>query len=66
MKNLLKVLAVLLLLLAPGTLGYIFHESSLGPIVFLLTFTASISCLLYLKKRYSLKIDSRIRDEHAW
>jgi len=66
MKNLFKAVTVTTLLLLPGVVSYYFHATKLGPVVFLLTFALSVTSLLYLKKRYKLKIDSRIRDEHAW
>jgi uncharacterized membrane protein len=66
MKNLLKPVIILCLLFGPGTIGYYFHETILGPIMFLISFIMSLILLIHLKKRWNIKMDSRIRDEHSW
>jgi len=66
MKNFLNTAIILCLLLCPGTIGYYFHETILGPIMFLISLIISIILLIHLKKRWNIRMDSRIRDEHSW
>lgn len=66
MINFLKTVTIVTLLLAPGAVGYYFHETVMGPISLLITLVISVTTLLYLKQRWNLYIDSRIRDEHKW